>query len=61
MSESGNADQLKGRIKEAAGAALDRDDLREEGKIDQASGEAKNKAEELIDKAKNLVTGKDDE
>jgi uncharacterized protein YjbJ (UPF0337 family) len=48
---------LKGRAKEAAGAATDDDQLRREGKIDQAAGKTKEAAEKGIDKAKSAVTG----
>ena len=34
---TGKADEAKGRIKEAAGAITDNDQLRREGKIDQAA------------------------
>ncbi len=33
----GKTDEIKGRIKEAAGAITDNDKLREEGKTDQAA------------------------
>jgi uncharacterized protein YjbJ (UPF0337 family) len=46
-----NADDMKGRAKEAAGALTGDDDLRREGKLDQASGKAK----EAVDTAKNKV------
>ena len=38
---SGKADEVKGRIKEAAGALTGDDKLREEGKTDQAVGKTK--------------------
>ena len=38
---SGKMDVVKGRIKEAAGALTGNDAIREEGKTDQAVGEAK--------------------
>lgn len=38
-------------MKEAAGAVADDDKLRREGKVDQAAGEAKDKAERKIDQA----------
>jgi uncharacterized protein YjbJ (UPF0337 family) len=38
---SGKTDIAKGRIKEAAGALVGNDNLREEGKVDQAVGNAK--------------------
>ena len=55
-----NADDLKGRVKEAAGDLTDNDDLKREGKIDQASGtikekigDAKEKAEDVVDSLKD--------
>jgi uncharacterized protein YjbJ (UPF0337 family) len=56
---SGKADELKGRVKEAAGAITDDDKLRREGKIDQAAGKAKQAVEKTIDKTKEAWTGKD--
>jgi uncharacterized protein YjbJ (UPF0337 family) len=34
----GNVDEAKGRVKEAAGDLTDNDDLKNEGKADQAAG-----------------------
>jgi uncharacterized protein YjbJ (UPF0337 family) len=48
---AGKADEFKGRTKEAAGAATDNDDLRSEGKVNQASGKAK----EAIEKGKDAL------
>ena len=57
-----NSDQAKGRVKEAAGDLTGNDKLKNEGKADQAVGDAKkvvsdlaDKAEELVDKAKDAV------
>jgi uncharacterized protein YjbJ (UPF0337 family) len=55
---SGKADEMKGRVKEAAGAIADDDELRREGKVDQAAGKTKEVVEKAIDKAKDAVTGK---
>lgn len=52
---SGKADEIKGRVKEAAGALADDDQLRREGKIDQATGKVKQAAEKAIDKVKDAV------
>lgn len=57
---SGTSDEIKGRVKEAAGAILDDDKLRREGKLDQAAGKVKQTVEKVVDKAKNMVTGKKD-
>ena len=47
----GKTDEVKGRIKEAAGALTGNDKLREEGKTDQAVG----KAEQAVQKAADTV------
>lgn len=47
-----NADDLKGRIKEAAGDLTDNDDLKREGKIDQATGKVKDVVDGIADKLK---------
>ena len=51
----GKAEEIKGRVKEAAGAIANNDKLRQEGKVDQASGKLKQAAEKVIDKAKNAI------
>ena len=48
-------DTAKGRMKEAAGDLTDDDDLKREGKVDQAAGGLKEKAGEAIDKVKDAV------
>jgi uncharacterized protein YjbJ (UPF0337 family) len=53
---SGKMDELKGRVKEAAGAIADDDKLRRKGKVDQAAGKAKQAAEKAVDKAKEALT-----
>lgn len=52
---SGKTDQAKGRIKEATGALTDNNDLRQEGKVDQKVGKAKQVADakKALKKAKN--------
>lgn len=50
-----NTDQVKGRIKEAAGDLTDNDDLKREGKIDNAAGRAKEVADQVRDKAGETV------
>jgi uncharacterized protein YjbJ (UPF0337 family) len=47
----GTADEAKGRVKEAVGDLTDDDDLRREGKVDRATGKAKDAAENAKDKA----------
>ena len=53
---SGKIDQIKGRIKEAAGVLTDNDSLKRKGKLDQVVGKVKEKTEEAVDKIKNLLT-----
>jgi uncharacterized protein YjbJ (UPF0337 family) len=48
-------EELKGRAKEAAGAATDDDDLKREGKMDQASASIKDKVGDGVDKVKEKV------
>ena len=48
---SSQTDDLKGRVKEAAGDLTDNDDLRQEGRTDQAGAKVKEFAED----AKNAV------
>ena len=52
---AGKAEEIKGRVKEAAGALADNDKLRREGKIDQAAGKVKNAAEKVVEKVKDSV------
>jgi uncharacterized protein YjbJ (UPF0337 family) len=54
----GKADEIKGRVKEAAGAVADDDKLRREGKVDQAAGKTKQAVETVVDKAKEAIKGK---
>ena len=56
MSELGNkAEQVKGKLKEAAGDVTNDDSLRNEGKADHASGKAKEKVGDLEDKAEQAI------
>ena len=62
---AGEMDKAKGRVKEAAGALTDDDDVKNEGKADQAAGEMKEKvgkakewAEDKIDDMKDRVDRK---
>jgi uncharacterized protein YjbJ (UPF0337 family) len=52
---SGKSDELKGRVKEAAGALANDPKLKREGKNDQIAGKAKQGAEKAIDKVRNAV------
>lgn len=48
----GKTDELKGRVKEAAGALTGDAKLKREGRLDQTVGKVKQAAEKLIDKVK---------
>lgn len=52
---SGKTDEVKGRIKEAAGVLTGNDKLRAEGKTDQAVGKAEQAVEKVADAAKKAV------
>lgn len=54
-----NTDDAKGRIKEAAGDLTGNDDLKREGKIDRATGAAKDKLDDAAEKVKHAVTSDD--
>jgi uncharacterized protein YjbJ (UPF0337 family) len=53
---SGKSDELKGRVKEAAGALTGDKRLQREGKADQAVGKIKQKVEKVIDKVKDALS-----
>jgi uncharacterized protein YjbJ (UPF0337 family) len=53
---SGKADELKGRVKEAAGALTGDKKLKREGQVDQKVGKVKQAVEKVIDKAKDAVS-----
>ena len=55
----GDKDELKGRVKEAGGALTGDDSLKNEGKVDQASGTVKDKVGDASDKVKDVVNPKD--
>jgi uncharacterized protein YjbJ (UPF0337 family) len=48
-------DEAKGRAKEAAGALTGDDDLKREGKLDQAGATAKEKADKTVDRTKDAI------
>jgi uncharacterized protein YjbJ (UPF0337 family) len=52
---AGKSEELKGRVKEAAGALTDDDKLRREGQIDQASGKVKKAVEKVVDKTREAA------
>ena len=52
----GKTDEIKGRVKEAAGALTGDSKLKREGRVDQTAGKLKQKAEKVIDKVKDAVS-----
>jgi uncharacterized protein YjbJ (UPF0337 family) len=48
---SGTTDTIKGRVKEAAGVVTNDQKLKDEGRVDQATGKVKKVVERAIDKA----------
>ena len=55
-----NLDDAKGRVKEAAGDLTDDDSLKNEGKVDRATGTVKDKVGDAADKVKDVVNPDDD-
>ena len=51
----GKSDEVKGRIKEAAGAVTGNDNLRREGKKDQAKGKVKQSIDKAAKKVKDGI------
>jgi uncharacterized protein YjbJ (UPF0337 family) len=51
----GKTDIVKGRIKEAAGALTGNDNLREEGKKDQAVGKGKQAVQKVANSVKKTI------
>ena len=54
-----NVDEAKGRVKEAAGDLTDDQSLKNEGKVDKATGSIKAKVGDAADKVKDAVNPKD--
>lgn len=52
-------EDMKGRLKEAAGDLTDDEGLKREGKIDRGSAAAKDKLDDAADKLKDVVNPKD--
>lgn len=52
---SGEADKATGRIKQAAGDLTDNDDLKNEGKKDEAAGKAKDAVDGAKDKVNSAI------
>ena len=55
MTTSGKTDQIKGRVKEAAGVLTGDEKLEREGKGDRAAGNVKEKAGELAEGVEKAV------
>lgn len=51
----GDVDTAKGRLKKAAGDLTGDEDLRREGKVDEASGTVKDKVGDAADKVKDAL------
>lgn len=51
----GTTDDLKGRTKQAVGDLTDDDSLKNEGKVDRASGTVKDKVGDAADKVKDAL------
>ena len=51
----GTADDLKGRLKEAGGDLTGDQDLKNEGKVDKATGSVKDKVGDVGDKVKDVL------
>ncbi len=50
-----NADDVKGRVKQAVGDLTDDEDLKREGKIDRATGAVKDTISDAADKVKDVL------
>jgi uncharacterized protein YjbJ (UPF0337 family) len=53
---SGKTDEIKGRVKEAAGALTGDAKLKREGRVDQTVGKVKQKAEKVLDRVRDAVS-----
>jgi uncharacterized protein YjbJ (UPF0337 family) len=53
---SGTTDKIKGRVKEAIGALTNDKRLKNEGKVDQASGAIKDGIGKVVDKVKGAAS-----
>lgn len=50
-----DSDQIKGKVKQAAGNLTGDKDLKREGKVDEASGTIKNKVADVADAVKDRL------
>jgi uncharacterized protein YjbJ (UPF0337 family) len=55
-----NIDEVKGRAKEAAGDVTDDQDLKNEGRVDKAVSDVKDKVDDIADKVKDKLHHDDD-
>ena len=53
--ESGKSDEVKGRVKEAAGVLTDDNKMEREGKADQSAGKLKKAVEKIKKKAEKTL------
>jgi uncharacterized protein YjbJ (UPF0337 family) len=51
----GKTDEIKGRVKEAAGALTGDEKLKREGQLDQTVGKLKQTTDKILDKVKGAV------
>jgi uncharacterized protein YjbJ (UPF0337 family) len=57
-----NIDEAKGRAKQAAGDLTDDESLKNEGRVDRAVSDVKEKVDDVADKVKERISGdKDDD
>jgi uncharacterized protein YjbJ (UPF0337 family) len=52
----GKSDEIKGRVKEAAGALTGDEKLKRDGKADQVAGKIKQTAEKVVDQVKKALS-----
>ena len=52
---SGEADQVKGRLKQAAGDLADDDDMKREGRRDETAGKVKEKVGDVKDEVDDAI------
>ena len=52
---SGEADKIKGRVKQAAGDLTNDEELKNEGEVDEAAGSIKGKVDDVKDKVNDAV------
>ena len=55
-----NIDEAKGRAKEAAGDLTDDEGLKNEGRVDRAVSDVKEKVDDVADKIKDKIRGGED-